>query len=70
MLTQFTDGRAEIFLRGKEKVNIPFVFQSFSSHTISKNLSGLNTLKVEIDTGRREARIITVIRYFNSRLYF
>ncbi|KAJ3342983.1 Nephrocystin-4 [Kappamyces sp. JEL0680] len=60
MLSQFQEGRAEVFLSGKEKISIPFLFQNFSSDFNSfPRSSGMNTA-FQHDETKKLARIVKV----------
>jgi hypothetical protein len=61
LLSQFTEGRAEIFLKPLEKISIPFVFQSYSTFINSAHISsGASAMKVVKDKDQKSARVINV----------
>jgi hypothetical protein len=61
LLSQFTEGRAEIFLKPLEKISIPFVFQNYSTFINSAHISsGVSAMKVVKDKDQKQARVVNV----------
>jgi nephrocystin-4 len=72
MLSQFQEGMAEVFLTGREKISIPFLFQNFSSDiTGLSSSSGLNS-RLEDSGGKKISRTVNVAysyTYQTGRLF-